>query len=311
LESLLKDKDDAYMTLEAAQSTALQEAQDELVIAKQLADDRIVELNNQMASDKTQSDELAEESKVISDGYVSELKSRLAEEEAASLLLKEQSLNLQETLDKMGSNQTESFDRIVALESQATKYKAEADELAEAKVLLDSRVAELESELIADRAASAISEGESAELQQQSLDALMADKMALDGQIIELVKQAEADKANADDLMENNATSNDRLVELESLLKDKDDAYMTLEAAQSTALQEAQDELVIAKQLADDERTVLENNLIILKAESSNLIIEKEKELLELQEKVMKRVDSLKSKHAESSEMSRKVYIRL
>jgi hypothetical protein len=64
------------------------------------------------------------------------------------------------------------------LESQATKDKVGLDELAEAKILLDSRIAELESEVIVDRAALAISENQSADLQ-QSLDEVMVDKVTL------------------------------------------------------------------------------------------------------------------------------------
>jgi hypothetical protein len=128
LECLMKEKNDLYAALEM-QSAAKEEARDELLIGKQIADNRIQELISQMASDKIQSDELVKENKVISDSYKSELNSRLAEE-VASLILKEQSISLQESLDKMESKVTELLNHNSVLERQITENKAEVNELA-------------------------------------------------------------------------------------------------------------------------------------------------------------------------------------
>jgi hypothetical protein len=104
----------------------------DLLMDKQVAGDRIAELESQMLIDKKQSDEQAKECKIISDINMSDLKSRLAEEETASMLHKEESSRLQEALDKVETNLNDALDYISVLESQAVKQKQVETNLSDA-----------------------------------------------------------------------------------------------------------------------------------------------------------------------------------
>jgi chromosome segregation ATPase len=366
LESLVKEEQDSYVTLEA-QLLALQETYDEVFVAKQIADDRIAELDSQMIRNAKQLDEIAAESKITSDGYVNELKIRLAEKEAASLILKEHSVGLQETIDKMELGHTESLNRIavdldktnevmlaqkvsvdiqiVELRTQAESDKVSAvglreslgkmeldhteslnrmitlevqiaNDTAESVKLLEA-LSEFKGRLAEEEAASQILKEEIVSLQetvkdmskssdvtivelksrlaeedaaslilkehfvclQETIDEMVAQKISVDDQIVELMTQAETVKLNTDELLQRSMTSKDRILELESFVKEEQETYATLSykfdlsdktreellqtgkaleeqcaslEAQSVALQERYDESSVAKQIADD-----------------------------------------------------------
>jgi hypothetical protein len=115
-------------------AVGLQETIDKTELGQTESLGRIAALESQITRNKSELHELAV--------AFSELKSRLIEEEAASLILKEHSISLQETIDEMELDQTESLDHIIALESQITSDKTESDVLAEHSMALKSRFAE-------------------------------------------------------------------------------------------------------------------------------------------------------------------------
>jgi hypothetical protein len=120
---------------------------DDLMMEKQVAGDHISELESQMLIDRKHSDEQAKECKIVSDINMSVLKSRLVEEEAASLLHKEQSSRLQEALDKVETNLSDALDQISLLESQAVKQKQKQEQDVVTDTVSTQKLLTLEKEL--------------------------------------------------------------------------------------------------------------------------------------------------------------------
>jgi hypothetical protein len=142
-----------------------------------------------------------EGNKVISDNSVIEMKSRLTKEEEASLVLKEKAACLQDVIHKIESDQTGSLDRIIDFESDAMKDKVKSDQLANTNIALDSKITELESELVADRAASVMLDDRYTSLQ-KTLEESIAERILVDSQVVDLIPTASLHKTLAKSIVE-------------------------------------------------------------------------------------------------------------
>lgn len=202
------------------------------------------------------------------------LERELKNDKAASLILKKHwALMISSRDDLIDSSMTEKNalqDQVVVLMNQTTADKVNADQLIksytilkdhafkleyganESRANLDSRVVELENEVAADKAALLILKGQS-DIVRKSLEVIMASKKLVDDQVIELMKQIEADKVHADELIKANMILKHRVSKLECKVNKPTDTSVEEEVASVIIKLQSSDLLVTLDKMGTDQ----------------------------------------------------------
>jgi chromosome segregation ATPase len=168
------------------ESAALRESLEELTTDSEIVNGRVVFLQGEAKQDKAAVDRLSEEkvvlegqidvlaaNKIVNEGQIAVLQDQLIHKESALTMSKEEFAALRESLEELTTDSEIVNGRVVFLQGEAKQDKASVDRLSDEKVVLDSRIVDLEGLLAKEEASSA----------------------ALDSRVVDLEEQIASDKA--------------------------------------------------------------------------------------------------------------------
>lgn len=274
---------------EQTASISLQKSYDALLTAKATSDDRILSIELKMKFEKKQLEDLAE-SKADCDRQITVLKGQLFEEKATSTTLKQQSTTLEKTVDDISSAKVASEKRVFELEAQIKVNKVHSDKQAKERIVLDNLIVELKSQMRKHQETftTLAAERDAVHVQLEVLREDLESKTAAAAESIKdlkasfdiLEEQGMKDKSQLETLSESEVTLNDRIAELESHIKEEEDASDLL----------AENKLELEERFADLQTAVIRDQKQLDTLSNTNFVLEER--IIKLEFEMVREMDS-------------------